>query len=85
MCSKYYAGIKQTVSNLDVGSLYILTYWLTTSNALPNGVQILIDGTLISNATSFWTCACVCVYDMCEMCDDWTWRSEVYSAHLSLS
>ena len=55
MCNKYYAGIKQTVLKLDVNTLYILTFWVTTSNGLPNGIQILIDGTLKSNITGFKT------------------------------
>ena len=54
-CSQYYAGIKQTVLNLNVNTLYILTFWVATSNGLPNGIQILIDGTLKSNITSFKT------------------------------
>ena len=69
-CTKGYAGLKQTVLNLDVKGLYILTFWVTSNPGFPNGIQILIDGMLKSNITGFQTgednmgCvyACVCVF-----------------------
>ena len=67
-CNRGYAGIKKTVLKLDVNGVYILTFWVTTNSGLPNGIQILIDGTLKSNMTGFKTgednnmgCVYVCV------------------------
>ena len=60
-CAQYnsfsaYAGVKQTVRNLSVGSLYILKLWVTSyNNVPPYGLRIMIDGVLKFNITAFYT------------------------------
>ena len=59
-CADVYVGIKQTVLNLDVSSLYILRIWVSTG--LKNEIRIMIDGVSISNMTGFDTGEYIYIY-----------------------
>ena len=50
-----YSGFKQSVKNLVAGGQYILKFWATSDDQLPNGIQILIDGALTFNITNYAT------------------------------
>ena len=55
-CILKYAGFKQTVLNLIIGSQYILKFWVTSWNQRPfYGIQIMIDGVCKYNITTFYT------------------------------
>ena len=53
-CDTKYAGFHQTVKNLAAGSPYIFKFWMKSAEgSLPNGLQIIIDGQVQFNLTSY--------------------------------